>query len=36
LSAVQVEKFATDPHFALVYQDATFSVYRMMLFHSCP
>jgi len=36
LSAVQVGKFATDPHFALVYQDATFSVYRMMLFHSCP
>src|SRR3989449_6450818 len=36
LSAVQVGKFATDPHLALVYQDATFSVYRMMLFHSCP
>src|SRR5712691_1844858 len=36
LSAVQVGKFATDPHFALVYQDATFSIYRMMLVHSCP
>jgi len=36
LSAVQVGKFATDPHFALVYQDATFSIYRMMLIHSCP
>jgi len=36
LSAVQVGKFATDPHFALVYQDATFLVYRMVLYHSCP
>jgi len=26
----EVDKFATDPHFALVYQDATFSVYRVM------
>ena len=30
LTAAQVGKFATDPHFALVYQDATFSVYRVM------
>lgn len=30
LSPAQVEKFATDPHLALVYQDQTFSVYRVM------
>lgn len=30
LSSAQVDKFATDPHFALVYQDATYSVYRVM------
>ncbi len=30
LSPDQIEKFATDPHFALVYQDATFSVYRVV------
>jgi hypothetical protein len=26
----ELDKFATDPHFALVYQDATFSVYQVM------
>jgi len=30
LSAQQVEKFATDRHFALVYQDESFSVYRVI------
>lgn len=30
LSPAQVNKFATDPHFALVYQDATFSIYRVV------
>lgn len=29
-TAAELDKFATDPHFALVYQDATFSVYRVM------
>jgi hypothetical protein len=29
LSPAQVNKFATDPHFALVYQDATFLIYRV-------
>lgn len=26
----ELDKFATDPHFALVYQDATFSVYQVL------
>jgi len=26
----ELAKFATDPHFALVYQDATFSVYQVL------
>jgi len=30
LTAAQIDKFATDPNFALVYQDETFSVYRVM------
>jgi hypothetical protein len=30
LSPAQVDKFATDPHFALVYQDTTITVYRVM------
>jgi len=30
LTAAQVGKFARDPHLALVYQDATFSLYRVM------
>jgi len=30
LSPADVEKFDTDSHFALVYQDATFSIYRVM------
>lgn len=30
LTLAEVEKFANDPHFALVYEDATFSVYRVM------
>lgn len=30
LSKAQVEKFAIDPHFALVYQDGLYSVYRVM------
>ena len=30
LSPDQIEKFATDPHFAPVYQDATFSIYRVV------
>lgn len=30
LSAEEVLKFAADPHFALVYQDETFSIYRVM------
>ena len=30
VTPAEVDKFATDPHFALVYQDATFSVYRVM------
>src|SRR5438128_1459451 len=30
LTAAQIGKFATDPNFALVYQDETFSVYRVM------
>jgi hypothetical protein len=30
LTEAQIGKFATDRHFALVYQDATFSVYRVM------
>ena len=31
MSAAQVGKFATDPHFAMVYRDATFTIYRVML-----
>lgn len=30
VTAAELDKFDTDPHFALVYQDATFSVYRVM------
>ncbi len=30
LPRANVEKFATDPHFALVYQDGTFSVYQVV------
>jgi len=30
LAAADVEKFAFDPHFALVYEDETFSIYRVM------
>src|SRR5439155_25299221 len=30
LTAAQVGKFARDPHLALLYQDATFSLYRVM------
>jgi len=30
LTQAELDKFAKDPHFALVYQDATFSVYRVM------
>lgn len=30
LTLGETEKFGTDPHFALVYQDATFSLYRVM------
>src|SRR5207249_2853556 len=31
MSAAQVGKFATDPHFGLVYRDATFTIYRVMI-----
>jgi hypothetical protein len=31
LNLSQVEKFRSDPHLALVYEDASFSVYRVML-----
>lgn len=30
LSTAQVQKFAIDPHFALVYQDGLYSVYRVL------
>jgi len=30
LTPAQVGKFAADPHFALVYQDSTFTIYRVM------
>lgn len=30
LTPGEIDKFATDPHFALVYQDATYSIYRVM------
>src|SRR3989442_193901 len=30
LTQAELDKFAKDPHFALVYQDATFSAYRVM------
>src|SRR3989475_2919228 len=36
LSAGQGGEIATEPRFGLVYQDATVSVYRMMLVHSFP
>jgi len=36
VTPAELDKFATDPHFALVYQDATFSVYRVMSLPPAP